>query len=143
RYNYEDRRSVSGFVGWTFERGTSATLELTPMIGAVAGETDGFVPGLELTFDWRRLEVYSEGEFVIGVAGTTSFFYNWFEASVRAPDWLRIGIATQHTRAFDAPREIQRGVLMGVTVGRVEGVICVFNPGSHGAYAIASMSVGF
>jgi hypothetical protein len=143
RYNYEDRRSVSGFVGWTFERGTTTTLALTPMLGGVVGETDGIVPALELSFDWRRLEVYSEGEYVIGVGDTTSFFYNWFEVSVRAADWLRGGLATQHTRTFNAPREIQRGVLAGVTVGKVEGVFCLFNPGSHDAYVIASISVAF
>ena len=37
RYNYEDRRSVSGFVGWNLQFGNTVTFALTPMFGAVAG----------------------------------------------------------------------------------------------------------
>src|SRR5262245_23060563 len=39
RYNYEDRHSVSGFVGWNLHFGETVTFELTPMFGAVAGDT--------------------------------------------------------------------------------------------------------
>ena len=31
RYNYEDRRSVSGFVGWNLEAGSTLKFEVTPM----------------------------------------------------------------------------------------------------------------
>ena len=65
RYNYEDRSSVSAFVGWNLAFGTAVTLELTPMIGGVVGDTDGVIPALELTVGFRRLELYSEGEYVI------------------------------------------------------------------------------
>src|SRR5262245_13329455 len=115
RYNYESRHSVSGFVGWNIEFGRSVTFQLTPMLGGVAGETDGVVPALELDLTWRRLELYSEGEYVIDLdAHDDSFLYNWSEASVWMTDWLRAGLVTQRTRAFETPRDIQRGVLVGL-----------------------------
>src|SRR5262245_6523513 len=64
RYNYEGRDSVSGFVGWNIAFGRTVTFQLTPMFGIVAGDTDGLVPALELDLTWRRLELYSEGEYV-------------------------------------------------------------------------------
>ena len=143
RYNYEDRQSISGFIGWTFEEGTKLQLELTPMIGGVVGDTDGLVPALELTLSFRRLEFYSEGEYVIGVNGTSSFLYNWSEVSFRAADWLRAGIGTQRTRAFGTPRDIQRGVLAGVNVGKIAGTFYLFNPGSDDYYVVATVGVSF
>jgi len=143
RYNYEDRHSVSGFVGWTFEKGTNVQLELTPMIGGVVGDSDGIVPALELTLSFRRLEFYSEGEYVIGVNGTSSFLYNWSELSIHATDWLRAGMVTQRTRTFGTPRDIQRGILAGVSVGKVEGAFYLFNPGSDDHYAVATVGLSF
>lgn len=143
RYNYEDRHSLSGFVGWTFEKGTKLQLELTPMIGGVVGDTDGIVPALELTLSFRRLEFYSEGEYVIGVNGTSAYLYNWSEVSVRAADWMRAGMVTQRTRAFGTPRDIQRGVLAGVNVGNIAGTFYLFNPGSDDYYVVATVGVSF
>ena len=143
RYNYEDHHSISGFVGWTFEKGTKLQLELTPMIGGVVGDSDGVVPALELTLTFRRLELYSEGEYVIGVNGTSSFLYNWSELSVHATDWLRAGMVTQRTRTFGTPRDIQRGILAGVTAGKIEGTFYLFNPGSDDHYVVATVGVSF
>ena len=62
RYNYEAQNSVSGFVGRNVAFGTSVVLQMTPMLGALAGETTGIVPALELDRAWKRLEFNTEGE---------------------------------------------------------------------------------
>lgn len=144
RYNYEDRRSVSGFVGWNLQLGKTVTLQLTPMFGAVIGDTDGIIPALELDLAWRRLELYSEGEYVIEVDHLSDrFLYNWSEVSIRATEWLRAGLVTQRTRAHRAPLDIQRGLLVGVTVSKVEPVFYFFNPGSGDHFFVASIGVEF
>src|SRR5262245_25326468 len=61
RYNYEDRHSVSGFIGWNMQFGKAVTLELIPMFGAVAGDTNGIIPAVKLDLAWRRLEFSAEG----------------------------------------------------------------------------------
>jgi hypothetical protein len=73
RYTYEDRRSASAFVGWNLALGTTVTLDLTPMFGIVSGNTEGIVPALEAGLAWRRLELYSEGEYVIVDRGRDRF----------------------------------------------------------------------
>jgi hypothetical protein len=144
RYNYEGRRSMSGFVGWNLQAGTNVTLEATPMAGAVFGETDGLIPALALTLGFRSLEFYAENEYVFDLnSSEDSFFYNWSEFSVWATDWLRAGIVTQRTRVFQQPREIQRGFLIGAMAGRVEGTVYVFNPGSDDHYVVASIGLSF
>jgi hypothetical protein len=148
RYNYEDRNSWSGFIGWNFEVGSKVKLELTPMFGGVAGDTNGVMPALELTLSFSRFEVYSEGEYVIDVDhARNKFLYNWSEVSVWATDWLRAGMVTQRTRTLRLPkafeRDIQRGILAGVSVGKIEGVFYLFNPGSEDSYIVASVGVSF
>ncbi len=148
RYNYEDRNSLSGFIGWNAAVGSTVTLEVTPMFGGVVGDTNGIIPALALTLSFRRLELYSEGEYVIDVNDRRNrFLYSWSEASVWATDWLRAGLVTQRTRTIrerlENPREIERGALIGLSLGKFEGAFCLFNPGSDDSYIVASFGVGF
>src|SRR5262245_12954585 len=45
RYNYEDRHTGSAWVGYNLAFGEELTLELTPMLGGVFGDTNGVAPG--------------------------------------------------------------------------------------------------
>src|SRR5262245_64017684 len=40
RYGYEDDQTASVWAGWTFETGDELTAAITPMLGAVVGDTD-------------------------------------------------------------------------------------------------------
>ncbi len=144
RYNYEGRKSVSGFVGWNFEYGENVTVRLTPMFGGVVGDTSGIIPALEFDLAWRWLELYSEGEYVIDVGDSSNgFLYNWSQASVRPVSWLQAGLATQRTRVYQTPRDIQRGPFVGVTVSKITATVYFFNPGSSDHFLIASVGVAF
>ena len=144
RYNYEDRHSISGFVGWNLAFGDTVTLQLTPMFGAVTGETDAVVPALELDLTWSRLEFYSEGEYVFDLGRKRDrFFYNWSEASLWLTGWLRAGLVTQRTRAYQSDRDIQRGPLAGIAIGMVEAAVYFFNPGADDRVVVTSISVSF
>jgi hypothetical protein len=144
RYSYEERNSLSAFVGWTFGFGSRFRFDLTPMFGVVAGERDGVMPGLELSFTAGPVEFYSEGEYVIDVHDTSDrFLYNWSELSVWPVEWLRVGLVTQRTRVFNEPRDVQRGLLGGVAIGRFEGVAYWFNPGSSDRYFVTSFAISF
>ena len=146
RYNDEDLRSSAAFVGWNLSFGTKVTLDVTPLIGFVAGRTDGGIAGAKIDLRWRRLEAYSEGEYVRGRRRTSSFLYSWSEFSVWATEWLRGGFATQRTRAYREFRRelaIERGGFVGVAGSRLEGTFYFFNPGSDSRYFVASLSVSF
>jgi hypothetical protein len=144
RYNYEGRQSVSGFIGWNVEFGKTVTVQLTPMLGAVGGDTDGVIPALEFDLAWKRLEIYVEGEYVIDIDRFADrFLYNWSEVSIWATEWLRAGLVTQRTRVHRTPLDIERGLLVGLTMSGVEPVLYFFNPGSDHRFFVASVGVEF
>ena len=66
RYNYEDQETGSAWFGYNFAGGKAVWWELTPMVGAVFGNTAGIAPGYRGAIGWWKLEFASEGEYVVG-----------------------------------------------------------------------------
>ena len=64
RYNYEDMNTFSGWFGYNFNGGKKFQYAITPMLGIVAGNSDGIAPGLEFTFGFHGFELYSESEYL-------------------------------------------------------------------------------
>jgi hypothetical protein len=129
RYNYENLETGSVWVGYNFGGGATLAWELTPLLGGVFGETTGIAPGYKGSLSWRKLELYSEGEYVFdGGTSSDSFFYNWSELTLAPVEWFRGGLVTQRTRVYQADRDIQRGILLGMTYEKLDVTTYVFNP---------------
>jgi len=144
RYNYEDRDSTSFFVGANFELGDKVKLALTPMIGGVAGQTDGIIPALQADLTFWRLEAYGEAEYVFDLNDSSSkYFYMWSELSLWPTEWLRAGMVTQRTRVYQTDRDIQRGVLVGFAFKKLDGTVYFFNPGADDHFTVVSLGVSF
>jgi hypothetical protein len=112
RYNYEAQDTGSLWAGLNFSGGETVTWELTPMLGGVFGQTQGVAPGYRGSVGWWKLELYSEGEWLIDTErASDSFFYNWSELTIAPVEWVRLGLVTQHTRAYETDRDVQRGIL--------------------------------
>ena len=97
RYNYESIGARSAFVGWTFSGGEAITWELTPLLGGAWGTTQAFVPGLEVSVAWGKLDFYSKPNMSRSSERTDRYFYSWSELGFRPVEWLRIGVAGQRT----------------------------------------------
>lgn len=144
RYNYEDRDSTSFFVGANFELGHKVKLALTPMIGGLVGRTDGIVPGLEADFTVGPFEAYGEAEYVFDLHDSSSkYFYMWSELSVWLTGWLRAGMVTQRTHVYQTQRDIQRGLLVGFALKKLDGTVYFFNPGADDTFAVVALGVSF
>jgi hypothetical protein len=144
RYSYESVGARSAFVGWTFSDGEAITWELTPLLGGAWGTTQAFVPGLEASLAWRRLDFYLEAEYVCDNGGRNdSYFYAWSELGFRPVEWLRVGISAQRTKAYGGDRELQRGPFAQVTWGRVTLGGFWFNPGSRDQVFVGSIGATF
>ena len=144
RYNYEDRDSASFFVGANFEFGDKVSLSLTPMIGGLVGQTDGIIPALEADFTAGPFEAYGEAEYVFDLADSSSkYFYMWSELSLWPTGWLRAGVVTQRTRVYRTDRDIQRGLLVGFTLKKIDGTVYFFNPGADDHFTVVSLGVSF
>ena len=144
RINYESVGARSAFVGWTFSGGEELKWEVTPLIGGAWGATKAFVPGLETSVAWRRLDFYIEGEHVHDrSASTSSYLYAWSELGFRPVEWLRFGLATQRTRAYGGDRDIQRGPFAQVTWRNITVGGFWFNPGSKEQVFVGSIGAAF
>lgn len=144
RVNYESIGARSAFVGWTFSGGETLTWELTPLLGGAWGTTQAFVPALEASLAWGRLDFYIEAEYVRDNAGKTdSYFYAWSELGVRPVEWLRLGLAAQRTRAYGSERDVQRGPFVQFSWKRLTLGGYWFNPGSSEQVFVGSLGVTF
>lgn len=144
RYNYEDLDTGSTWIGYNFGGGESITWELTPMLGGVFGNTTGIAPGYKGSVSWWKLELYSEGEYLVDVGDSSrSFFYNWSELSLSPVDWFRFGMVTQRTRLYQSDRDIQRGVLAGFSYKSVELTGYLLNPDESKPTVVIAVALTF
>ena len=144
RYNYEGIRTGSVFVGWNFETGEKLKVKATPIVGGVFGDTRGVAPGLELTLDWKKFELYGESEYVIDFAGSSeNFFYSWAQLGYSAADWLTVGLASQRTRTYHTGLDVQRGLFVGFSHKSVTLDVFVFNLGWESPTVVSSVSLTF
>ena len=141
RVNYEDLDTGSAWVGYTFRVGTQVTFELTPMVGAVFGNTNGVAPGYKGSLAWRALDLSSETEYVFDAGDSAdNFLYTWSELAVAPVDWCRVGFVVQRTKVYQTAFDIQRGFFGGFSYKRAEVTGYVFNPDASPTVVIA---VGF
>ena len=144
RYNYEALDTASLWLGTTFEFGQNLTVEVTPMLGGVFGHTNGVTPGYHLTLGYKRLELYSEGEYLFDTGHhSDSFFYNWNELTYSPVEWLRAGLVSQRTRAYRTSLDIQRGLLIGASLKNWKLTVYLFNLGWTDPTAVFSISLDF
>jgi hypothetical protein len=141
RYNYEAQKTASVWMGWNFSGGDTVPWELTPIVGGIFGDVDGVAPGYKGSIGWRKISLYSEGEYVIDTADTSnSFFYSWSELTYAVTDSLRAGLVVQRTHAYQTDRDVQRGLILGYSYRRAEFTLCLFNPDVDkptGAFSVA------
>jgi hypothetical protein len=146
RYNYEALDTGSLFVGWKFSGGEKLTYELTPIIGAVSGATQGIAPGFELSAAYGMIDFYTEDEYVYDTnAKEDSYTYAWSELGLSPLDWLRFGIVGQRTQVYLSDRVIQRGGFAQlITPGKVTFGLYFFNPDVNAdRFAIFSLAAEF
>ena len=143
RHQYEDLDTASIWVGYNLSFGEELTLDLTPMIGGVFGDTDGVALGYEATLAWRQFELYTEGEYVFDSHDSDdNYFYTWSELSYAPLDWLRAGLVIQRTKTYDTDFDIQRGFLVGLMFEPVDFTAYVFNPDDDPTFVLG-VSVTF
>jgi hypothetical protein len=117
RYNYEGLHTGTIFVGLTGHAGDRLALEATGMVGGVFGDIVGVAPAVRLVVSVWKLDFLVEAEYVFDLgASDASFFYSWSEIGFSPIRGLRAGIVVQRTRVLANDLDLQRGVLLGVTI---------------------------
>jgi len=144
RYNYEDLKTGSVWVGYNFSTGNKVKFAVTPMIGGVFGNITGIAPGYTITVSYASIELSTQAEYFFD-AGTRSgdFFYSWSELSSSPADWFRIGIVVERTRAPGSNFDVRRGPLIGFKYKHVDLTTYWLSPGSSEATFVFAVTVNF
>lgn len=144
RYNNEALETGSLWVGYNFTAGKKLVLNITPMVGGVFGNLNGVAPGYLFTLTYKRVQLYSNGEFVFDAQHRgRGFFYNWNQATYSPFKWLQVGIVSQRTRTYRTSLNIQRGVLVGFIYKRVSLTTNIFNFGWTTPTEVLSLGFNF
>jgi hypothetical protein len=133
------------FVGWKFSGGSKVTWELTPILGAVFGSKEGVAPGFEAAIGYGIVDFYTETEFVRDLeVRQDSFTYSWNELGFSPQAWVRFGLVSQRSMAYQSDRDIQRGFFAQVIYRKATLGVYVFNPDdSDNRYAVFSLGAKF
>jgi hypothetical protein len=135
RYQYEDLDTGSLFAGRAFSFGETMTLELVPLLGLVAGDTDGVAPAIEAEIAWRAFSWSSESEYVIDLDDRDdSFFLSWNEIAYSPAEWISVGFVGNRSRVYEQDLEVDRGLLVGVSGGSFGFTVYWFNPDRDESY---------
>jgi hypothetical protein len=130
RYNYEDLRTGSVWFGYNFRAGKKLVLNLTPMIGGVFGRTTGIAPGCEASLTYRKFKLYIPNEYVFDTNDSgRNFYYSLPELTYSPTNWLRVGLAAQHTKALQTKFDVHRGFLVGFSHKHAELSTYVYDLG--------------
>jgi len=128
RYNNEAMDTGSLWAGYNFHAGKNLVLDVTPMVGGVFGKLNGVSPGYLITLTYKRVQLYSEGEYVFDLQDRLgSDFYCWNQVTYSPRNWLEVGLVSQRTRVYHTSLDVQRGVMAGFTHKKVNFTTSVFN----------------
>jgi hypothetical protein len=131
RYNYEDLKTFSAWIGYNFKGGNEFEYFITPMIGGVVGLSDGIAPGLEFTFTYKGFELYNESEYMFDInTKENNFLYTWTDLSYSPKDWFWFGVSSQSTQMYQTSADFQPGVLLGGSFRNFEVTTYYYSPGS-------------
>ena len=144
RYNYEALETASLWAGYNLSGGDELAWEFTPIFGVVFGSTTGIAPGYKGSLSWRKLELYSEGEYLFDADNSSdSFFYNWSELALAPVEQFRLGFVAQRTRAYETELDIQRGLFAGFTWKQLSLTTYVFNPDQAKPTTVVAFGASF
>jgi len=151
RYNYENFRTGSLWMGYNFSWGKTWQFAVTPMVGGVFGRTNGIAPGCEASLSWKMVTLSIDNEYVFDTTSKLgNFYYTWPQFTVEPVSWFRFGAVAQRTRAFQTALDVQRGFFVGFhrKVGRdhikkMEFTTYVFDPGTSSTTVTLELGASF
>jgi hypothetical protein len=146
RYNYENLRTGSLWVGYNFatDENKKVVLDFTPMVGGVFGRTTGISSGCEAFLTYKRVELSISNEYVWDTTDKSeSFYYSWPQITYSPTNWLSVGVVAAHSKTLHDSLEVQPGFLVGVSHKKWEFTTYIFNAGISEPTVALEMGVDF
>ncbi len=98
RYNYEEARTVSFYIGKAFARDGQFSYSITPIFGGVVGRFDGGSAALNVDLEFRGFYFSTQSQYTFSVEEELdNFYFSWSELGYQPLEWLYGGLAIQET----------------------------------------------
>jgi hypothetical protein len=144
RYNYEELKTGSVWLGYNLSTGEKLKFEVTPMLGGVFGDITGIAPGYTIAIHYKALELSTQGEYFFDAGkGSGNFFYSWSELSASPAHWFRAGIVVERTQASGFNSDVRRGPLIGFKYKEIDLTTYWLAPGSGEATFVFAVTFNF
>lgn len=144
RYNDENLRTGSMWVGYNFSTGQELVLSVTPMIGGVLGRSTGIAPGVEASLTYKRIQLWISSEYLFDTTDRSASFYSsWPELTYSPKAWLHVGLVGDHTKTYHTEFNVEPGLFVGFSHKKWEFTAYEFNVGSTNPTTVLEMSISF
>jgi hypothetical protein len=120
RYNYEEARSVSFYVGKAYENTSEFSYSIVPMFGGVVGRFKGGSAAINLDLEYKDLYFSSQSQYTFSVQDEVdNFYFTWSELGYQPLDWFYGGVALQETYYPQIKEHVTHpGVVLGFAYKR-------------------------
>lgn len=130
RYNYEDHKTLSFYIGRVYAREAKFSYSAVPIFGGVVGRYKGGSAGLNVEMDYEGFFFAAQSQYTFSVEDEIdNFYFSWSELGYQPLDWLYGGLAMQLTHYPQTGESIVApGMTVGFTYKKWTLPVFVFNP---------------
>jgi len=142
RYNYEELKTASLYLGKSFNANGSIESSFTPAAGIVVGKYTGASMALNTEVSYRNIFFNSQAQYTISAEKTSNnFYYNWSDLYYMSLPWLFTGFTMQQTGMYNTTMKTEAGLLMGFTKGKWTIPVYLFNVLNDQKYFVIGINV--
>ncbi len=129
RYNYEERKTGSVYIGKNFSSDSAFSYSLTPMLGWVFGQFNGGSVALNADAGYKKFYTSVQTQYTMSKNGKAeNFFYTWGEIGYEPVEWFYTGISSQWTKVYKETGDAEFGMLVGFNIRKLSIPVYVFSP---------------
>jgi hypothetical protein len=142
RYNYEERKTASLYIGKNFSRDSTLSYSITPMLGWVFGKYNGGSVAVNADADYKKFFVSVQTQYTASKnSAAENFFYTWAETGYQPVDWFYAGVSTQWTKVYEEKAEVEYGLLVGFNIKKITVPVYVFSPFGNNRNFIVGVNI--
>lgn len=120
RYNYEEARTISFYIGKVYQGDGAFSYSVAPIFGGVAGRFNGGSAGLNIDLGYKFFYFSTQSQYTFSIENEIdNFYFSWSELGYQPLEWLYAGVAIQETYFPQSRAHMtDPGLVVGLTYKR-------------------------
>jgi hypothetical protein len=142
RYNYEEHKTFSLYLGRVFSGEDKLSYWVTPMLGGVIGKFKGGSAGVNAVVEYKKIFFSTQSQYTHSFQELNpDFFFAWSDLGYQPWEWFYVGLSAQQTYL---PQTmcllVETGVVLGFTAGKWTFPAYYFSPISDNQYFVLGIN---